>query len=41
MVIWDVIEDTSLLEKCDEDIYNVKNIDSNNMHVTRPYKKIK
>jgi hypothetical protein len=41
MVIWDVIEDTSPLEKCDGDLYNEKNVESNDMHVTRPYKKIK
>jgi hypothetical protein len=35
IVIWDVIEDTSPLEKCDVDIYNEKNVDSNDMHVTR------
>jgi hypothetical protein len=41
MVIWDVIEDTSPLNKWDGDIYNEKYLDSNDMHVMRPYKRIK
>ena len=41
MAVWDLIEDTSPLNTWDGDIYNEKDLDSNVMHVTRPYKRIK
>jgi len=41
MVIWDVIEDTNPLNKWDGYIYNEKYINLIDMHVTRPYVRIK
>ena len=41
MVIWHVIEDTNPFKKLDESLCNEKYISSINMHVTRPYKRIK
>jgi hypothetical protein len=41
MVIWDVIEDKSPLNKWDGDPYNEKQIESNDMNVTRQFKRIK
>ena len=41
MVLWDIIEDTSPLKKWDEHIYSEKYIESIDMHVMRPYKRIK
>lgn len=41
MVVWDVIEDTSPLNKYNGDFYNEKDPTSIDMDVTRPYKRIK
>jgi hypothetical protein len=41
MVIWDVIEDTNPLNKWDGYLCNEKDRNSIDMHVTRPYKRIK
>ena len=41
MVVCDLIEDTSPLNKWDGDIYNEKYLDSIAMHAMRPYKRIK
>ena len=40
LVVWDMIEDTIPLNKWDGDLYNDKNIDSIDMQVTRPYKRV-
>ena len=39
MVVWDLIEGTSPLNRWDDDLYNEKDPDSIAMHTTRPYKK--
>ena len=41
MVVWDIIEDTSPLNKYDGDFYNEKDPTTIDMDVTRPYKRIK
>lgn len=41
MVVWDVIEDTSPLNKYNGDFYNKKDPTSIDMDATRPYKRIK
>ena len=40
LVVWDMIEYTSPLNKWDGNLYNDKNIDSIDMQVTRPYKRV-
>ena len=40
MVILDIIKDISPLKQWDGYIYNDKNIDSIDMQVTRPYKRV-
>ena len=40
LVVWDMIEDMSPLNKSDGDLYNDKNIESIDMEVTRPYKRV-
>ena len=41
LVVWDMRENTSPLNKWDGDLCNDKNIDSIDMQVTSPYKRVK